>query len=166
MGGDGRGLSRGTGNDAFAVDECPAAEMRGAEPSGQAIVDPARSRHPAIGARDDNAERWLAACEVACAVDRIDDPAGLVETVEDRRVRMRSFLAHEGKTVIKFGKAFAQQLLAVLVGHRDGIVAALVLDLARSEIAVARHDRLRGHAFEQCAHGGVEMGVGSTGHER
>ena len=57
QGGDGRGLSRGTGNDAFAVDECPAAEMRGAEPSGQAIVDPARRGDAAIRAGDPEAAR-------------------------------------------------------------------------------------------------------------
>ena len=135
--------------------------MGAAEAARQAIVDPARLGDAAIRAGDDDAEGRFAGSEIARAIDGIDNPAGPVEPLEDRRVRMRGLFPNERERGIDRGQAFAQQRLAVLVGNRHRVVAALVLDFARCEIAIARQDG----AFGNPAHE-IEDLVVERGHER
>ena len=149
QGGDRRRHSGGAGGDLRAINLRPLAAMRDAEATAEAVVNPPGLCFPTFGARDDDPEWRLPAGEIAGPVDRIDDPARAIEPVQYARVRMRGFLAHEGKRIVERGQALAQQRLALLVGYRDGIVAALVLDFTRGKVAVARHDRLLGDPLHQ-----------------
>ena len=148
--------------DLLAVDEGALAPLRHTEAVGQAIVDPAGMRVAALGHGDEDAERRLPACEVARAVERIDDPAIAGQAIENRGVGERGFLADD-RHVRDSGQTFREQRLGVVVGDGDHIVSRLRGDLMCRQFLIARQDRLLRDLTQQVMHRLVQR---VRGHER
>ncbi len=103
-----------------------------------------RGVHLAVpGEGHQGAEAGFAADELAGAVDRVDDPHGCVaaEGVVDGGVGVHGLLADDDRAGKQPGQRRGEVLLGEPVGGGDQVVgAALLDDLVRGQLAVARED--------------------------